>query len=122
MQQLTFDPPEKKPGKLIFALTIPGRLPSWNDILGMEQWARYRYKKDLADKFVFALQQSERASSTKIISQPSSTLIFSATLLVAHLETARRRRELKSANKKLKLAKEKKSGSKSSSCKGPLPF
>ena len=45
--------PEKpKPGKLIFSLTVPGRLPSWNDILGMEQWARYKFKNSLAKDFL----------------------------------------------------------------------
>lgn len=122
MRQSSFFDSTPKPGKLIFSLTIAGRLPSWNDILGMEQWARYQFKKELAGKFLYALQQSERASSTKIISAKNTTSICSATLLVAHLETARQLRELKSAKKKLKLASAKKSALKSMSCKKPVPF
>ena len=102
-----------KPGKLIFSLTIPGRLPSWNDILGMEQWARYKFKKELADTFLSALRQHECDSLTKTTSAKNTTLTFSATLLAAHLETARQRRILKLRNKKLAKANQKKSESKS---------
>ena len=45
----------KAPGRLIFSMTIPGRLPSWNDILGMEQWARYDFKNELAELAVTKL-------------------------------------------------------------------
>src|SRR5437899_168951 len=108
-QSTFFDSTPPRQGKIIFSLTVPGRLPSWNDILGMEQWARYQYKKEIAAKFLLALRLLERDCSTRITSQQNSTLTFSATLLEEHLETARQRRELRSANKKLKLAKEKKS-------------
>lgn len=118
--QTTFFDSTPKPGKLIFALTIPGRLPSWNDILGMEQWARYKFKKELSDVFMFALQQSERASSTGTISAKNTMSIFCAIHLREYLETAQQRRLSRSANKKLKLEKEKKSGSKF--LKSKVPF
>ena len=129
-QQLSWlETPKPKEGKLIFSLTVPGRLPSWNDILGMEQWARYAFKKELAAVFSSALQQSERDSLTRTISAKNTTLIFSATLLAEHLEILRQRRILRSRNKKLAKANPKKSGSKSLKSnvsavdgKSPLPF
>src|SRR5580704_4431953 len=119
--QGTFFDSAPKPGKLIFSLTIPGRLPSWNQILGMEQWARYQFKKELAESFLFALQQSERASLTGTTCAKNTTSIFSATHLREYLETAQQRRRLKSAKKKLKLAKEKKSDLKSLKSKTKVP-
>lgn len=123
MRQISFfDLTQPKPGKLIFTLTVPGKLPSWNDILGMETWARYRFKKELADVFLFALQQSERASSIGTTSAKNTTLIFSAIHLREYLEMAQQRRKSKSANKKLKLANEKKSALKSLRSEKEVPF
>lgn len=120
--QGTFFDSAPKPGKLIFTLVVPGRLPSWNQILGMEQWARYQFKKELAAAFTFALEQSERASLTGTISAKNTTSIFSATHLREYLETAQQRRQSRSAKKKLKLAKEKKSALKSLKSKTKVPF
>jgi len=120
MQQLTFDPePTQKPGKLIFSLTIPGKLPSLNELLGMEHWRRYQFKKELADVFMFALRQYESDCSTKIIRSPSTTLTFSATL-ACYLEMIRQRRISRSASRKQSLGREKKFASKFT--KSEVPF
>lgn len=119
-QQLTWDPPKPSPGKLVFKLTVPGRLPSWNQLLGMEHWQRYKFKKDLADIFLSSLKLSERACSTTTMPPPNTTLTYSATL-ASYLMTVRARRESKSRNKKLKLAKLKKSESLFTKSK-PVPF
>jgi hypothetical protein len=106
--QLTFDPPPPpQPGEPIFTLEVPGRLPSWNDILGMEQWARYKFKGELATAFLCALRASAADSSTKITSAKSTTLIYAATL-ESYLAMRREQRRLKSAKKKLdaKILKE----------------
>lgn len=118
-RQETFFDSTPKPGKLIFSLTIPGRLPSWNAILAMEHWQRYKEKRNLADVFLFALKLSERDCSTTTTPAPSGTLIYSATLAL-YLTTAQERRALKSHNKKLKLASEKKSVSKCTKSKVPF--
>ena len=110
-EQLTFDPPKEPPkGRLIFSLVVPGRLPSWNAMLGMEQWARYQFKKELADIFLLSLRESERACSTTTTPAKSTTLTYSATL-ASYLMTAQARRASKLRNKKLKLASVKKSES-----------
>ena len=119
--QLSWEPEKPKPGKLIFSLTVPGRLPSWNDILGMEQWARYKFKNSLAKDFLSELRRSERGSLTGTTCAKSTTSIFSATLLERHLETARQQRKSRSARKKLKLADAKKSELKFTKPE-PLPF
>lgn len=119
-QQLTFDPPPPQPeGELVFSLTVPGRLPSWNEILGMEQWARYQFKKELAESFLSALRQSAADSSTKTICARSTTLIFVATL-ERYLQMRREQRRLKSASKKLSRGLLKKSASKFSNSKVPF--
>ena len=90
------------PGELIFELTVPGRLPSWNAILGMEQWARYQFKKELAAGFLCALRQSALDSSMKTTFEKNTLSICAATL-ESYLKTAQERRRLKSRNKRLAL-------------------
>lgn len=118
-EQLTFEPEPKKEGELIFSLTIPGRLPSWNELLGMEHWARYALKEQIQVAFLSALYQSANDSSTKIISAKNSMLIAHATL-ESYRKIRREQRELKSASKKLNRAKLRKSDSKSSNSKVPF--
>ena len=36
------------------------RLPSWNQLLGMEQWQRHQFKKGIAAAFLFALSARRR--------------------------------------------------------------
>lgn len=101
MQADLFEPStSNSPGKLVLSLSVPGRMPSWNGILGMEQWARYKFKQELAAVFLSALQATERDSSMKIISARSTTLTFSDTL-ASYLRMRRELRESKSAKKRL---------------------
>ena len=79
-QQLSFEPTPTTPGELILRLDVPGRLPSWNQIMGMEQWARYKFKGELADVFLSSLRAIEGGSSTKTTSAANTTSTFYATL------------------------------------------
>ena len=86
--------------KLLCTIVVPGRLPSWNDMLGMEHWQRYKFKNDLAKSFLSALRQSETDCSMRTISQRNSMSIYADTL-ASYLTTARARRALRSAKKRL---------------------
>jgi hypothetical protein len=119
--QLSFDstPATSQPGELLFRMEMYGRLPSWNEILGMEQWQRYQFKKEWADRFLSALRQYASDSSIKTISAKSTLSIYVATL-ESYLETARLRRKLKSFSKKRSRDKESLLESKSSEDKVPF--
>ncbi len=52
-------------------IVVPGRLPSWNQLLSMTHWGRHRYKKQTKAAFEFAYAQSEKGFSTKTISLKS---------------------------------------------------
>src|ERR1700678_2262813 len=86
----------------IFRLTIPGRLPSWNQVLAMEHWARKKFKDGLARDFLSALQAAASDCSTRTICAKSTTLIYADTLKSC-LATRRANSKLRSA--KLKLSK-----------------
>lgn len=101
-QQLTFDPPEKKEGEEIFCLTVPGRVPSWNEILAMEHWARHKFKEDLAKNFLSALRATAADSSIKTTSARSTMLTYAVTL-ASCLQTRREQRKLRSLRKKSAL-------------------
>lgn len=87
-------------GEPLVTIIIPGRLPSWNEILGMEQWARYKFKGELASVFLSVLEATEGDCSTRITSAVSSTLTYSATLR-SYLRTRQEQRKLRSARKRL---------------------
>ena len=93
----TQPPPNRK---LIFSLDLGGRLPSWNDILGMEQWARYQFKNQVAADFLCALRASAADSSTKITCARSSMSIFADTL-ESYLKTRQEQRKLRAAKRRL---------------------
>jgi len=57
--------------KLILRLEIPGRLPSWNQILGLEHWGRAKLKKKIQDEFISSLYLSANELSIPIICQLS---------------------------------------------------
>jgi len=118
--QLTFEPEAKREGQLIFTMTIPGRLPSWNEILAMEHWQRYKFKNQLADNFSYELRAFADAFLTTTTCAKNMYAIYFATL-VSYRETARQRRILRSASKKQTKGQRKKSGSKFSSSEKP-PF
>jgi hypothetical protein len=86
------------------SLVIPGRLPSWNDILGMETWQRYQFKRKLAEDFLSVLKAIEKDSSTKIICAASTSWTYSA-ILESYLATRQAERKLKSARKRLEQKK-----------------
>lgn len=104
----------------MFALEMDGRLPSWNEILGMEHWARYQLKKSLASDFMSALQASVGTSLTKITYAKNSTSTYAATL-ARYQVTQREKRKLRSARKKLEAKNESSPESKSSDFEDP-PF
>jgi len=113
------EPMPTRPGKLIFEIEIPGRLPSWNDILGMEQWARYKFKRQLADVFLSALRASAAACSTKTTSVKNTMLTFADTL---ERYLVMKQAERKSRLDKKKLAAKNASLFESKSSKSKVPF
>src|SRR5882672_5795723 len=120
MEQLTFEPPVKQDGELIFSLTLPGRLSSWNEILGMEHWQRYKFKNELANAFLYELRRSENDFSMKTTSAVSMSSIYAATL-ASYLQTRREQRRLKSRSKRQTKALGKKLELKSTDFDNP-PF
>lgn len=116
--QLSFFATPPTPGRLLFSLTIPRRLPSWNELLGMEQWARYKFKKDLAGVFLCALRASAADCSTKTTCARSTMLIYADTL-ESCLQMRQEQRRLRSAKKRLDQKSPSGSKSKSSSFKKP---
>jgi len=102
----------QSPGEAIFEAEIPGRLPSWNEILGMEQWARYKFKKQLAEAFLSGLRATGGGCLTKTISAKNSTSTYAATL-ESYLRTRQAKRKLKLAKKRLEAKRLSSSESKS---------
>lgn len=111
--------PTETPGELLFSLEIDGRLPSWNEILGMEHWARDKFKSQLQEDFLFALRQSAAGCLTKTICA-RSTLLTAAATLESYRETVRLRRKLRRDKKRQSRADASLFESKSS--KGKVPF
>jgi hypothetical protein len=120
VQRTLFDGTPETPGDLIFSLTIPGRLPSWNTILGMQEWRRYQFKKELADAFLSALKASASDCSTKTTSAVNIMWTFADTLEFC-LATRQAQRKLRSAKKRLGQKRQSKPPSKSTDC-GRVPF
>lgn len=120
MQPTLFQAPTpSEPGQLVFEIEVDGRLRSWNDILGMEQWARYEFKKELADVFLSALRRYGRDSSTKTIFARSTMSIFADTL-ESYLTMLQAKRKLRSDKKRRSRAEENLFASKSSKSKPPF--
>lgn len=109
--------------QLVFQLEIPGRLPSWNEILGMEHWARYKFKDEIQGAFLCALRATANDCSTMTTSARSTMLTACATL-DSYRAMRREQRRLKSAKKKSSPGRRKGSASKSSKFEpvGPPPF
>jgi hypothetical protein len=113
---------------LIFEMKLPGYsgidrtskeprtlscVPSWNDVLSLEQWGQNKLKQSIQHAFLSALRACETGSSTTTTSASStrSTLAgIAASCLVIH----QRQRELKRANAKREKAKQSIPSSKSS--------
>lgn len=110
--QLSFGETPVNPGKLLFSITIPGRLPSWNDILGMEQWARYQFKKELAAVFLSELRRIAADCSTKTTCAKNIWWTYVDTA-VRYQAMQQEKRRLRSAKKKSAPTSQKKRSSKS---------
>jgi hypothetical protein len=82
-----------------FTLEIPGRLPSWNGILGMEHWGRAALKEKIQLAFLSALQRSACDSLTKTTSA-KNTMSIAADTLESYQATQRAKRALRQAKKK----------------------
>ena len=81
-------------------LKIPGRLPSWNAILGMSRWQRLRLKHMIQAEFLSALRASAADSLTRTTSA-RSTMSIAADTLAAFLATRRRKQQSKRRNANL---------------------
>lgn len=66
--------------ELIIALEIPGRLPSWNEIIGMNRFTYTKFKRAQQDAFLSALYRSANAFSTRTTSQKKLLSTAAATL------------------------------------------
>lgn len=100
-------------------VTIAGRMPSWNDILAMEHWARDKYKTSLHQAFSSALRATAQDSSTKT-TYAKSTLLIAADTLDSYVRMIRERRKLRSAKRRLDMANRSLFESKSSTQKPPF--
>ena len=92
----------------IFCLEIPGRLPSWNEILSMNHWKRKKFKDQLAKEFLSALKASENGSSMRITCAKNTTSTYVDTL-ESYLAMKRTKQKLRQASARRKKAKKKKS-------------
>jgi len=121
-EQLRWDPPPPEPeGELVFELMVPGRLPSWNDILNMEEWARYHYKQELADVFESALLATADDCSMKTISAKNIWLTYAATL-GRYRQMQQEKRKSRLLKKKLGIKKLNELKFKSTKSRGKAPF
>jgi hypothetical protein len=83
--------------ELIMALEIPGRLPSWNEVLSMEYHDRASWKEGIQNSFLSALQRSANAFSTTTTPAKSIMLTASDTL-ASFIVTRAQQRALKRRN------------------------
>lgn len=91
---------------LIFYLEIPVKLPSWNEILGMNHWRRKKFKDELAKGFLSALRASANDSSMRTTCAKNTMSIFADTL-ESYLATKQAKRKLKQRSARLKKTKKK---------------
>lgn len=116
---------EDSSGKnLIFRLTVPDFLwernargvkskkglvrvpcvPSWNDMLALDEWGRRRLKEKIADVFLCELQACCTACATTTTSVKKSLSIYAATL-ACYRTTIRDKRKLRQSSARQKKAK-----------------
>lgn len=80
-------------------MEIPGRIPSWNALLGMTHWKRIRAKKEQQENFISALSLGVNDSATRTILASSGCSTVSD--IVARLrEMSRKKSTLKSRSEK----------------------
>lgn len=89
----------KVQGQPLFSLTIPGKLPSWNEVLGMEHWTRKDLKKSIQAGFLSALRASAETSSTRTISA-RNIMLTAAVTLESSLKILQEQSELRRLNAK----------------------
>lgn len=119
LQQAQFGEIPQVPKERIFVLEVPGRMPSWNEILGMEEWARYKYKQQVQENFLSALRVSAQDCSTKTTCAKNIWSI-AADILASYRAMVLAKRKLKQSRKKQSRAALSLFESKSS--KGKVPF
>lgn len=78
-------------------------VPSWNDMLALDEWGRRRLKWKIADAFLYALRELE-SCSTKTTSVRKSASIFADTL-AAYQMTVLVKRRSRQRNARQKKAK-----------------
>lgn len=105
--------------ELVLEIEVDGRLPSWNEILGMEHWARDKFKSQLQDDFLSSLHRCAADCSTKTTSAKSIMLTAAATLDSYRVMVRERR---KSRRNKKKLSQKGGSLFESKSTKEKPPF
>jgi hypothetical protein len=91
----------------ILHLEVPGRLPSWNEIVGTHWTKIDKIKWAIQESILSALQVSAAAYSTRITSAKSSISIHCDTL-ASYLQTRRSAAKLKRRNAYAKRAKKRK--------------
>lgn len=99
---------------LVLRLEMDGRLPSWNEILAMEHWARKKFKDQLAEDFSCVLRAYADGSLINPTCATSTMKIYSDTLRSC-LMTRRASALAKSHKGKPAATRKKKSSSKSTS-------
>ena len=87
---------------------IPGRLPSWNQILAMQHWNRAKFKSKAMADFESALRVSAADSSTKT-TFAKNTLSTAADTLASYRETLLAKRKSKSSKGSAQRGKRKRS-------------
>ena len=112
-------PPQEFESEPFLVLEIPGRLPSWNEILGMHHWQRYKFKEQLARDFLCALRACARDFSMKTTSAKNIMSIFADTLERSlEIKRAKRRSKLRSK----RLAQKNRSSSELKFSESDVPF
>jgi hypothetical protein len=84
----------------VVRFTVPGPLPSWNEVLAMSHWKRHKFKGQLQESFLSALRISACDSLTMTIAARNSMSIAADTL-ACYRQMLRTKRESKRAKKKL---------------------
>lgn len=100
-------PPEPSSHETV-EFQIPGRLPSWNQILAMQHWNRAKFKSDSMAAFESALRACAADSSTKT-TFVKNTLSTAADTLASYRATLLAKRKLKSAKGSARRGKRKRS-------------
>lgn len=80
-------------------------VPSWNEVLAMEHWARDKRKKEIQAAFLCALRACAGDSSMRTTSA-KNTWSIAADTLACYQTTVQEQRKLRSANARLEKKKQ----------------